>query len=44
MRLSIDERHCDHCEVTVRAALERAGPDEARVDWRLTIAGEIRWP
>ena len=34
VRLSIEGMHCDHCDVTVGAALERAGLDEVRVDWR----------
>ncbi|MCH7846156.1 MAG: FAD-dependent oxidoreductase, partial [Acidobacteria bacterium] len=34
MKLSIEGMHCDHCEVTVGAALERAGLDAVRVDWR----------
>jgi mercuric reductase len=34
IRVSIDGMHCDHCEVTVGAALERAGLDEVHVDWR----------
>lgn len=34
VKVSIDGMHCDHCEVTVRAALERAGLADVRVDWR----------
>lgn len=34
VKVSIDGMHCDHCEVTVGAALERAGLDQVRVDWR----------
>ncbi len=35
VKVSIDGMHCDHCELTVGAALERAGLSEATVDWRL---------
>jgi mercuric reductase len=38
VKLSIDGMHCDQCEVTVGAALERAGLDEVRVDWRRDAA------
>lgn len=34
VKVSIEGMHCDHCEVTVGAALERAGLDQVRVDWR----------
>ena len=34
VKVSIEGMHCDHCEVTVSAALERAGLDQVRVDWR----------
>ena len=32
--LTIEGMHCDHCEVTVGAALERAGLSDVEVDWR----------
>lgn len=32
--LEIEGMHCDHCEVTVGEALDRAGLDDVRVDWR----------
>ncbi|KAA3637940.1 MAG: mercury(II) reductase [Armatimonadetes bacterium] len=34
VKLTIDGMHCDHCEITVGAALERAGLGEVTVDWR----------
>ncbi len=34
VRLSIEGMHCDHCETTVGAALERAGLTDVAVDWR----------
>lgn len=34
VKLSIDGMHCDHCEVTVGQALERAGLEQVAVDWR----------
>ncbi len=34
VKLTIEGMHCDHCEITVGAALERAGLDEVHVDWR----------
>jgi copper chaperone CopZ len=33
-RVSIDGMHCDHCEVTVGAALTEAGLSDVSVDWR----------
>ena len=33
-QLIIEGMHCDHCEVTVGAALERAGLRDVEVDWR----------
>lgn len=32
--LEIEGMHCDHCQVAVGAALDRAGLDDVRVDWR----------
>ncbi len=34
IELDIEGMHCDHCEVTVSAALERAGLSDVDVDWR----------
>lgn len=34
VKLSIEGMHCDHCEITVGAALERAGLQQVTVDWR----------
>ncbi len=34
MKVSIDGMHCDHCEVTVGAALTEAGLSDVSVDWR----------
>ncbi len=34
VKVSIEGMHCDHCEFSVGAALERAGLDRVRVDWR----------
>ena len=42
VKLRIEGMHCDHCEITVGAALERAGLDEVRVDWRRGEAAGTR--
>ncbi|MFQ5517336.1 MAG: mercury(II) reductase [Acidimicrobiia bacterium] len=34
VHLSIEGMHCDHCEISVGAALESAGLEEVSVDWR----------
>ena len=34
IELDIEGMHCDHCEATVGAALERAGLGDVEVDWR----------
>ena len=34
VELDIEGMHCDHCEVTVGAALERASLSDVEVDWR----------
>ncbi len=33
-KVQIEGMHCDHCEVTVGAVLEKAGLSEVTVDWR----------
>ncbi|MEX1208118.1 MAG: mercury(II) reductase [Acidimicrobiia bacterium] len=42
--LSIGGMHCDHCEVTVGEALERAGLVNVSVDWRRGTAAGIPTP
>ncbi|MCH7583687.1 MAG: mercury(II) reductase [Acidobacteria bacterium] len=39
IELSISGMHCDHCEITVGGALERAGLSNVEVDWRRGQAG-----
>ncbi len=34
VKVTIQGMHCDHCEVTVGAALERAGLSQIDIDWR----------
>ena len=34
IKLTIEGMHCDHCEVTVGEALEKAGLSQIDVDWR----------
>ena len=38
LELSVKGMHCDHCEVTVGAALSTAGLEEVEVDWRRGLA------
>ncbi len=39
IELTIEGMHCDHCEITVGGALERAGLSNVEVDWRRGQAG-----